>query len=154
MDRAEGRGRTVQIRVPSKAAPGRLWEVLTGYDQYKQYVPGMLLSEREGQDGSAVIVHTQSLTKVLFFVFKVDLHLRVIEHPGQMTLEFERIAGEFKQFKGAVSITTDPATKMSVVQFKASLIPKGRSMDWALRDGARKFLVPLFEGVRTQAERN
>ncbi len=154
MERAEGRGRTLQVRFTSRATPARLWESLTGYDRLKQFVPDMLLSEREGQDGRAVIVHTQSLVRLFFFVFKVDLHLRILEHPEQYQLEFEKIAGEFESFRGAVQIVADPVTKQSVLNFNATLVPKGRSMDWALRDASRQFLVSLFNSIRIQAEAN
>jgi len=154
MERAEGRGRTLQLRVPSSAAATRLWEVLTGYDRLKQFVPDMLMSEREGQDGRAIIVRTQSLSRFMIFVFKVDLHLRVIEHPSQMTLEFERIAGEFESFRGAVQVVTDPMSKQSSIQFRATFVPKKRAMDWVLRDACRNFFVPLFDAIRKQAETN
>lgn len=154
MQNGPGRSRNVMIRVPSRASPARMWEILTSYDHLMRFVPDMLLSEREGQDGSAIVVHTQNLARVMFFVFKMDLHLRVIEHPQQTSLEFERLAGEFESFRGSVEIAPDPSTFGSVLQFRATLVPKGRTMNWSLREATRRYLVPLFEAVRAQAESN
>src|SRR5207245_11223621 len=117
-----GRERTLPVRAATKASPNRVWEVLTGYDRLKQFVPDMLASEREGQDGAAVIVHTTVLTHFAFFVFKVNQHLRVIEHPREHTLEFERIAGEFESFRGSVEVGTDPATHDTQIGFHATLV--------------------------------
>jgi len=85
---------------------------------------------------------------------RIDTISNLLASPGVGLIFFVPGLRETLRVNGRASITTDPATRESVIQFKASLVPKGRSMDWALRDGARKFLVPLFEGVRSQAERN
>jgi len=147
-----GRERLVTVRARSTASAAKLWDMLTGYDQLKQFVPDLLVSEREGQDGGAVIVHAVALTRLYFFVFKVNLHLRVIEHPQQHTLEFERIAGEFEQFRGAVEISSEAAGGPSVISFHATVVPKGVMPSWALRDMAKRLLIPLIEAVRTRAE--
>jgi len=154
MENGSGRSRVVTVQFASKADPARLWEIMTGYDHLMRFVPDVLLSAREGQDGRAVIVQIQNLARFMFVVFKVNLHLRVIEHPDQHTLEFERLAGEFESFQGALEITEGPGSKGSVIRFRATIVPKGRMMSKKLRDGARRFLVPAFEAIRAQAEGN
>jgi hypothetical protein len=114
----------------------------------------MLASEREGQDGAAVIVHTVCLTRLAFFVFKVNLHLRVIEHPREHTLEFERIAGEFESFRGSVQLATDPASHDTQIGFHATLVPSGHMMNWVIEKMARRLLVTQIEAIRTKAETN
>src|SRR5207302_1338475 len=64
METGAGRERTFIVRAGTKASVNRVWEILTGYDRLKQFVPDMLASEREGQDGAAVIVHTVCLTRL------------------------------------------------------------------------------------------
>ncbi|MFA5976201.1 MAG: SRPBCC family protein [Elusimicrobiota bacterium] len=151
MDNIGGRERRISLQTPSRATPGKLWETLTGYDRLKQFVPDLLVSEREGQDGSAIIVRTVSLTRLFFFVFKVNLHLRIIEHPQQHTLEFERIAGDFESFRGSIQIEPN-GTSGSVFQLRATVIPKGRMPNWVLRDMTRHFLAPAVDAIRSRAE--
>ena len=117
-------------------------------------MPDMLASEREGQDGAAVIVHMVCLTRFMIFVFKVNLHLRVIEHPREHTLEFEKIAGEFESFRGSVEVTTDPATHDSQIAFHATLIPTGHATNWVMESMARRLLVAQIESIRAKAESN
>lgn len=154
MSRGAGKDRTLTANAPSKATPGKLWETLTGYDRLKQFVPDLIVSEREGQDGSAIIVHTVFLTRFMFFVFKTNLHLRIIEHPMERTIEFERIAGEFESFRGSAQIMSDPTTQSSSLVFRATVVPTGRMPDWVLRGMAQRFLLPVLEAVRSHAETN
>lgn len=152
METGAGRERTFIVQAASKASPEKLWEVVTGYDRLKQFVPDMLVSEREGQDGSAIIVHSVYLTRFMFFVFKINLHLRVIEQMRDRTLQFERIAGEFESFRGSFQISTDPTTKETRLAFHAIVVPTGRMMGWTLEKMARRLLVPQMEAIRAKAE--
>ena len=110
------------------------------------------IGHQEGQDGAATIVHTVCLTRFMVFVFKVNLHLRMIEHPREHQLEFERIAGEFESFRGSIDVSVDPATRESVISFRASLIPTGRMMGWTLEGMGRKILTTFVDALRTKAE--
>jgi hypothetical protein len=147
-----GRQRNITATLTSTAPPARLYELLTGYDRLKNFVPDLLVSEKAGQDGAAAIVHTVSLSRFMFFVFKVNLHMRVIEHPQQHTIEFERIAGEFEQFRGSVEIGSDAATGLTTIRFRATVVPKGRMPHWVLRDMAKRFLVPILHAIKDRAE--
>src|SRR6185437_8978451 len=51
LEKGEGRERILMAKVSSPAPVNRLWEVATYYDKLKQFVPDLLISEREGQDG-------------------------------------------------------------------------------------------------------
>lgn len=154
MQHASGRERTLQASVVSTATPDRLWEALTGYERFKQFVPDVLESSREGQDGAAVIIHTVSLARWMMLVFKINLHLRIIERPAQRVIEFERLAGDFQSFRGSFEIVGDPATKKSTLVFHATLAPKGRMPDWVLRGMARRFVMTKLDAFRTRAEAN
>ena len=154
MERGAGRERNLMVRATSTASPAKIWEIVTGYDRLKQFMPDMLSSEREGQDGSAVIVHTVCLTRYLFFMFKMNFHWRVIEHPQQHTLEFERIAGDFESFRGSLEITTDPAKKLSQINFRAMVVPEGATLNAKLESMARRILIPEMNTLRTKAESN
>lgn len=151
MESLSGRERRLSLQAPSRASVSKLWETVTGYDRLKQFAPDLLVSEREGQDGSATIVHVVSLSRLLFFVFKVNLHLRIIERPQEHALEFERIAGEFRSFRGSVQISPQGSSG-STLQFRATVIPQGRMPNWVLRDMTKRFLVPLIDALRARAE--
>jgi hypothetical protein len=84
----------------------------------------------------------------------VNLHLRVIEHPREHTLDFERIAGEFDSFRGSVEVTTDPATRDSQILFHASVVPTGHAMNTVTETMARRLLIPQMESLRAKAEAN
>lgn len=152
MEKGQGKEKRVTVRVPSSATPGKLWEAFTAYDRLTQYVPGVLVSQRQGQDGPAVIVHTVSLTRFGIFVFKINLHLRIIEHAKQYRLEFERLAGDFEKFSGYVEINADPSGLKSMMDVNITLIPKGYIPQWALRPMAQNYLVPVLEAIRAKAE--
>ena len=152
MELGAGRERTFIVRAGSKASVEKVWELITGYDRLKQFMPDMLTSEREGQDGAAVIVHTVCLTRFMVLVFKMNLHLRVIEHPRQHTLEFERIAGEFESLRGSVEVTTDPVTRDTQIAFHATVVPSAASLSWKLEKMAHRLLVPQLEAIRSKAE--
>jgi ribosome-associated toxin RatA of RatAB toxin-antitoxin module len=154
MEHGSKHDRIIQARVTTKATPDRLWEALTGYERFKLFVPDVLESEREGQDGSAIIVHTVSLSHWMFLVFKINLHLRVIERPAQRVIEFERIAGDFETFRGSFEIQSDPTTKRSAIVFHSTLAPKGKMPDWMLSAIAKRFILPKLAAFAARAEAN
>jgi len=154
MEKGNGRDQTLLARVTSKASADRLWEALTGYERYKLFIPDVMLSEREGQDGSAVIVHTISLARWAMFVFKINLHLRIIERPSQRLVEFERIAGDFETFRGSIEVVTDPISKQSAINFRAAIVPKGKMPTWVLRDMSKRYILPKLDAIRARAETN
>jgi hypothetical protein len=127
---------------------------LTGYDRLKQFVPDMLASEREGQDGAAAIVHITCLTRFMVFVFKLNLHLRIIEHPQQHALEFERIAGDCESLRGSIELTADPGTHESQMIFHATVVPNGYMTNTKLESMARRLLVSQANAIRAKAESN
>ena len=88
----------------------------------------------------------------MFFVFKINLHLRVIEHPAQHTIEFERIAGEFEQFRGSVELTPDASGNAGTLNVHTTIVPKGRVPAWVLRGMGRRFLTSVVHALRTRAE--
>ncbi len=152
METGSGRQRIFVVQATSRASPQKIWEIVTGYDHLKQFVPDMLASEREGQDGASTIVHAVYLTRFMFFVFKVNLHLRVMEHPQEHALQFERIAGDFESLRGSFQITSDPVTAESRMAFHVNLVPTGRTMNWVIEKMGRRLLVPQIEAIRTKAE--
>ena len=154
MESGSGRERTFLVRAATRASVSRLWETITGYDHLKQFLPDTLTSDREGQDGAAAIVHLVCLTHYAIFVYKVNLHLRVIEHPREHTLEFERIAGDYESFRGSIEISEDPATHDAVITFRGTLVPTGHTMNMTLEKMARRLLIPQMEAVRAKAEGN
>jgi len=154
MDRGNGRDRTILARVKTKASADRLWEALTSYERFKQFIPDVLTSEREGQDGPATIVHMVSLSRWMMFVFKINLHLRILERPQQRIVEFERIAGDFESFRGSFEVQTDPVTKQAAIVFRGALTPKGKTPAWVLHDMAKRFILPKLDAIRSRAEAN
>jgi hypothetical protein len=154
MEKGSGRERILSVRATSHASVNRLWETLTGYDRLKQFVPDMLDSEREGQDGAAAIVHVTCLTRFMVFVFKLNLHLRIIEHPQQHALEFERIAGDYESLRGSIELSTDPGTRESQIIFHATVVPNGYMTNTKLESMARRLLVAQANAIRTKAESN
>jgi len=154
METGNGRERTLSVHVVSHASVNRIWETLTGYDRLKQFIPDMLASEREGQDGAAAIVHVTCLTHFMIFVFKLNMHLRIVEHPQQHTLEFERIAGDYESLRGSIEVTTDPATRNSQINFHATVVPNGYMTNTKLESMARRLLMTQAGALRTKAETN
>jgi hypothetical protein len=154
IEKKPGREYLLVAQAPTQATAGKVWETMTAYDRLTQFVPDMLTSRREGQDGAAIIVHTVSLTRLMFFVFKVNLHLRILEYPKQNRLEFERIAGDFERFSGYVEVVQDPSRTKNLLNINLSLKPKGYCPDWALRGMAKQFVVPVLDAIRAKAESN
>jgi hypothetical protein len=147
-----GREHAARLQVPSHASPAKLWETVTGYERLSQFVPDLLVSDREGMDGSAVVVHTVSLTRLFIFIFKLNLHLRLTEHPQQQALEFERIAGDFEKLQGKIEITSAPAGSQMSVDLHLTVAPHVLMPDWVLRGMAKRFLVPALDAIRARAE--
>ena len=86
-----------------------------------------------------MIVHAVSLTRLMFFVFKINLHLRILEHPQQHRLEFERIAGDFEKFDGYVDIGPDAAGTKSSMDLHLTLIPNSYMPAWAVEAASSIF---------------
>lgn len=153
IQRGNGKERLVHGSVQSHGTISRLWELATSYDRFSQFVPDILVSQREGQDGNAIVVQTVSLTRVLFFVFKINLHLRIIEHPSERMLEFERIAGDFESFKGTLAVKSEMGNpNMSTIVLNATLIPRGYTPDWIIRAMTQRAITTALDALRNKAE--
>ncbi len=153
LENGSGKERLITAKVRSRATVARLWETVTGYDRFSQYIPDILTSQKEGQDGQATVVQTVSLARFMFFVFKVTLHLHLIEHPYDHSIEFERIAGDFNSFRGTLSVTSDPANPaIGVVSLNAKLVPKGFVPEWILRGMSQRFISSVMDALRAKAE--
>jgi len=152
--RGAGPERLIAVRTSSTASKAKLWETLTSYENFSKFLPDVLISQREGQDGKASVIHAVALTRWMFFVFKMNVHLRIVESAEDHTIEFERIAGDFDKLKGKITLSTDPTNpQVTQILYQASLDPKGIFPDWILRPMSQRFLIPVFEALRARAEK-
>ena len=141
---------------PQPGHAGQAWETVTSYDRYTQFVPDVLVSQREGQDGPAVIVHTVSLTHLMFFVFKVNLHLlHSASIPSSTALEFERHAvGDFEKFDGYIEITPDPAGTKPQMNFHLTCSSRTVTTmpGWAVTSMTQHLSCPCWTPSAPKAE--
>src|SRR5687767_12749711 len=76
------------------------WEVLTDYDHFSEFIPGMHSSRVVERNGHAIMVDQRGEASMLVFSFPIEVRLTVEETPFE-TIVSHAVSGNFKELRGA-----------------------------------------------------
>ena len=96
----------VSARAELDASLDIAWEVLTDYDRFSEFIPGMHSSKLVSREGDRAMVDQRGEASLLFFRFPIDVRLAIVEtYPER--IESNAIAGNFKELRGAYRLESE-----------------------------------------------
>ena len=145
-------GDVFEIEAQSHIAASRdtAWAVLTDYDRYSEFVPGMISSRRVSEQPLRIEQHGEF--GILFLVKHVYSTLDVQEDPPSV-IRFRSVDGNLRRLETVVSIVQDG--DMIVLIYRSTIEPDfwvppliGTSI---VRAGIRRKLISVSDEIERQA---
>ncbi len=128
--RWDGDAVIVEAQARLRAPLHLIWEVLTAYDRYAEFVPDLQSSRVLSRDRDAALVEQRGTAGFFLYRFPLEVQLAVTEVPfARVTCE--AVAGNFKELSGVYELTPEA---------NADGNPEGN----VVRFGYRGRLVPAF----------
>jgi len=81
----------------------QVWEVLTDYDRFSDFIPGMQTSQIIARDPRNVVVDQRGEVSLLFFTFPIRVRLAIEEYPYRRIIS-RAIKGDFKELRGVYNL--------------------------------------------------
>jgi ribosome-associated toxin RatA of RatAB toxin-antitoxin module len=121
--RWEGDAVVVEASAELRAQPQVVWDVLTGYDRYAEFVPDLKFSRTLSRNGLSAVVEQHGVAGIFFYRFPMQVKLAITEEPFR-TVRCESIAGNFRQLTGVYRL--EPGTHGVRFLYDARLVPDFR----------------------------
>jgi ribosome-associated toxin RatA of RatAB toxin-antitoxin module len=94
---------TVNANAEVHAAPEIVWEVLTDFEHFAQFVPDMRLSRVVSGSGNNMVVEQQGIANMLFFHRRINAVMAVDLQP-QTAITFRALSGNLRLMTGSWNI--------------------------------------------------
>ena len=104
----------IQAHALVRASHQTLWDTLTDYEKFAQFVPGLHASHVMSRSGMRCMVRQQWRVSLLLFSYPIDLTVLSVERPPS-ALEVHLVSGNLKRLDGGYSIEEGPDGRYSVL---------------------------------------
>ena len=121
--RRDGDAVIVEAQARLRAPLPLIWEVLTGYERYAEFVPDMQASRVLSRDRDAALVEQRGTAGFFLYRFPVEVQLAVTEVPFER-VTCRAVAGNFKELTGVYELSAE-ADAMRLV-YRGRLVPAFR----------------------------
>ncbi|HEY7759216.1 MAG TPA: SRPBCC family protein [Burkholderiales bacterium] len=101
-----------------------IWEVLTGYDRYAEFVPDLQSSHLLSRDGNAALIEQRGTAGFFLYRFPLEVKLAVTEVPFER-VTCQAVAGNFKELSGVYELSPEAGPEGAFVRFgyRGRLVP-------------------------------
>jgi hypothetical protein len=104
--RRDGDAVIVEAQARLRAPLRLIWEVLTGYERYAEFVPDLQSSRVLSRDHDSALVEQRGTAGFFLFRFPLEVRLAVTELPFER-VTCEAVAGNFKELSGVYELSAD-----------------------------------------------
>jgi len=94
-----------QLLLPLRAEA--VWDVITDYEQLQSFIPNLVRSRLLSRDGSKVLLEQTGGQRFAGLCFTASVRLELQERPQDGILGFRMVAGDFRRFEGAWTLSGD-----------------------------------------------
>ena len=140
-----------------KAKPGLVWEVLTDYANFKDFIPNVVSSEILENNGTQKVIEQVSVRQVFVVSVRSRIRSALTETP-QQRIEFEMVEGDLKSLKGSWQMEANEAgSSESAVPVLITYTAQAQPLDSPFADSFpqvyRKALEDTLSGIRKEIQR-
>jgi carbon monoxide dehydrogenase subunit G len=100
------------------APPALAWQVLTGYEAYPGFVPGMILSRRIHAE--PLRVEQRGRFGILFLSRTIDVTMEIDEQP-QSRISFRAIAGDLRSLETEIAV--EAVDNGALIRYRSRIVP-------------------------------
>lgn len=142
-------GVTGKIYIGSQ--PAKVWTVLTDYENLKNFIPHMTMSNLLEEKGDEKTITQTGRTGVLVFKKTSYVKLKVTEEYLKR-IKFEQISGDFKVYKGAWTFEYSQKAQGTFVTFKAEVKPDFFAPRFVTRHIQKRDLPAILTAIKRRVE--
>jgi ribosome-associated toxin RatA of RatAB toxin-antitoxin module len=104
--RRDGEAVIVEAQARLRAPLHLIWEVLTGYERYAEFVPDLQSSRVLSRDRDTALVEQRGTAGFFLYRFPLEVRLAVTELPFER-VTCRAVAGTFKELSGVYDLSAD-----------------------------------------------
>jgi len=133
------------------APPKKVWEVLTDYNNHKNFVPNIIDSGLISDNGVEKVMFEKGKSGIFIFQKTVNIKMRVWgELPKQ--LNFEQITGDFQVYHGEWILAEYPQGPGTFLTYRASVKPDFVAPRFAVKNVQQHDCPKMMSAMKKQAE--
>jgi ribosome-associated toxin RatA of RatAB toxin-antitoxin module len=107
IERLPGSTRRLAAQLVLPLGAEAVWEVLTDYEQLHSFIPNLVRSRLLSRQGSRVLLEQTGSQRFVGLAFTASVRLELLERLGDGILSFRMVAGDFRRFEGAWTLSGD-----------------------------------------------
>jgi ribosome-associated toxin RatA of RatAB toxin-antitoxin module len=143
----------VEGQIYIAAPPKKVWEVLTDYNNHKNFVPNVIDSGIITDNGLEKVMFEKGKTRMFIFEKEVYIKMKVWgEH--LIRLNFQQITGDFKVYQGEWILVDYPQGAGTFLTYKAEVKPDFYAPQFAVRNVQHHDCPLMMLAMKKQAESN
>ncbi|MEN9879050.1 MAG: hypothetical protein RLZZ158_2089 [Cyanobacteriota bacterium] len=107
IERLPGATRRLAAQLLLPLGAEAVWEVLTDYEQLQSFIPNLVRSRLLSRDGCKVLLEQTGGQRFAGLCFTASVRLELLERREDGILGFRMVAGDFRRFEGAWTVSGD-----------------------------------------------
>ena len=141
----------VQAAIRINASAPQVWKVLTSCTNAEEIIPGLRSCRVVTQDSNSDTVEQR--IKIAWYLPAFYYTFETRYHPYHR-IEFNRVAGDFKELKGQWRFEADPDDRHTLAVYSVYIQPDYYAPKWIVRRILGKHLPALLSDLRRQVDRS
>lgn len=143
----------VEGQIYIAAPPKKVWEVLTDYNNHKNFVPNITDSGIISENGIEKVMFEKGKSKM--FIFQKEVYIKMKVWGENFTrLFFQQITGDFKVYQGEWTLVDYPEGAGTFLTYKAEVKPDFFAPRFAVRNVQQRDCPSMMLAMKKQAESN
>jgi carbon monoxide dehydrogenase subunit G len=143
----------VEGQIYIAAPPKKVWEVITDYNNHKNFVPNVIDSGIISDNGTEKVMFEKGKTRM--FIFQKEVYIKMKVWGENLTrLFFQQITGDFKVYHGEWLLVDYPKGAGTFLTYKAEVKPDFYAPQFAVRKVQSRDCPLMLSAMKKQAEAN
>jgi len=144
---------SVEGKIYIAAPPKKVWQVITDYNNHKNFVPNIIDSGLISDNGVEKVMFERGKSKM--FIFSKEVYIKMKVWGEQLTrLCFQQITGDFKVYQGEWTLVDYPQGAGTFLTYKAEVKPDFYAPPFAVRNIQNRDCPLMMIAMKKQAELN
>ena len=133
------------------APPKKVWEVITDYNNHKNFVPNIIDSGIISDNGIEKVMFEKGKSRMFIFSKEVYIKMKVWgEHLTRLC--FQQITGDFKVYQGEWTLVDYPQGAGTFLTYKAEVKPDFYAPQFAVKNVQNRDCPLMMIAMKKQAE--
>jgi ribosome-associated toxin RatA of RatAB toxin-antitoxin module len=141
----------VEGQIYIAAPPKKVWEVITDYNNHKNFVPNVIDSGLISDNGTEKVMFEKGKSRM--FIFSKEVYIKMTVWGEHLTrLCFQQITGDFKVYQGEWLLVDYPQGAGTFLTYKAEVKPDFYAPPFAVRNVQNHDCPLMMLAMKKQAE--